>query len=569
MKPTSSVASILTVCAMALPLHAQVLVFEFEGTNDEQAGLEVATLGDVNADGHQDFAFGSPYGAAGRGTVTVVSGWDGSVLRTHVGQAVGDLFGWAIAGVGDLQDDGHDDYVVGAPSNDASLVLDAGAAYVYSGKLGNQITKLFDAKSGSHFGWAACGLGAAALGSGPDFAIGAPNWYAITSLAAVGRVVVYSGPGTPLWDKTGFEDGQGLGASLANAGDVDHDGAFDLIVGAPFEDVPGIFDAGVGRVFSGASGTFLAATAGTTGIQQLSARVAGLGDIDFDGKVDVAYGSPLSDAAGQNSGELEIRPSGSSTFPALHKLLGAPGEELGSAVVDLGDQNADGFRDFAVGGPGYDLPFGLVNAGRVQIVSGKDGTTLQQIFGPGANARAGWSMDSIDLNADGRKDLIIGAPGTAGTPVQDGRVRAYLMGLTGPSSYCTAKVNSAGCTPEIGSQGAPSLSMGPVFQVTASGVLAQMPGLLLWSMSPGASPFGGGTLCVSGSVKRTAGQSSNGSILVPCSGTYAFTIGLAFAFLNGLQVGDTLYTQYWSRDNGFASPNNMGLTDALTFQLLP
>ena len=138
--------------------------------------------------------------------------------------------------------------------------------------------------------------------------------------------------------------------------------------------------------------------------------------------------------------------------------------------------------------------------------------------------------------------------------------------------YCVAKVNSAGCTPSIGYQGEPSISApGDDFYVTASSVLNRKPGLMIWSTMPGSAPLGGGTLCLAPPVIRTPGQTSGGSPapVVDCTGQYSFHFGHTHTQNYFLAAGQTIRAQYWSRDPGFSAPNNIGLTDGLSFTLQP
>ena len=103
-------------------------------------GFSVAAAGDVNADGFDDVLVGAPYDGAStgrygyfsKGEVMVFSGLDGSVLHSYVqnGFITTDL-GYGMAGLGDLNADGHDDFIVGGPSLFVGPVL--GRASVYSG----------------------------------------------------------------------------------------------------------------------------------------------------------------------------------------------------------------------------------------------------------------------------------------------------------------------------------------------------------------------------------------------------------------------------------------------------
>ena len=144
-------------------------------------------------------------------------------------------------------------------------------------------------------------------------------------------------------------------------------------------------------------------------------------------------------------------------------------------------------------------------------------------------------------------------------------------GCTGSiASYCTAKVNSLGCLPSIGSSGLPSQSGPDDFYVTASGVRNRKLGMMLWSRAPDASPFFGGTLCVHDPIHRTPGQDSGGSASGnDCTGSYAFHFSQGYMLQQLLGANTTVYAQFWSRDPGFAPPNNVGLTNGLQFTICP
>jgi Tol biopolymer transport system component len=136
------------------------------------------------------------------------------------------------------------------------------------------------------------------------------------------------------------------------------------------------------------------------------------------------------------------------------------------------------------------------------------------------------------------------------------------------STYCVAKVNGLGCLPSIGSVGVPSASGPDSFYVTAGNVRNRKLGMMLWSLAPANNPFGGGTLCVHSTIHRTSGQSSGGSPTGDdCTGTYAFHFTQAYMAQQHLGANTTVFAQYWSRDPGFAFPNNIGLTDALRFTI--
>lgn len=146
-----------------------------------------------------------------------------------------------------------------------------------------------------------------------------------------------------------------------------------------------------------------------------------------------------------------------------------------------------------------------------------------------------------------------------------------LIEQSDPQAYCTAKTNSAGCIPTISFSGFPSLSGTDDFHITASNVLNNKYGTMLWSLSQGAVPFLGGTLCLAAPITRTPGQSAFGTPppVQDCSGTYTFHLSHSYMLSHLLPPGTKLYAQYWSRDKGFAAPNDIGLTNALSFVICP
>ncbi len=142
-----------------------------------------------------------------------------------------------------------------------------------------------------------------------------------------------------------------------------------------------------------------------------------------------------------------------------------------------------------------------------------------------------------------------------------------------PTIYCTAKINSQGCTPHIAFSGIPSVSASGGFTVSLGNTLNKKSGLLFYSTNgrQGAA-FQGGTLCVRAPIVRTAVQSSGGSASgADCSGSFAldFNAYVASGANPSLVVGVTVDAQFWSRDPGFAPPNNTNLSDALDFTLEP
>ncbi len=316
-----------------------------EGASDhDDFGVALAGVGDVDRDGHADLLVGARFDDAagpGHGAARLYSGRTGELLATFAGDGSLDEFGFAVSGVGDVDRDGFPDLLVGSPRDDTHAA-DAGSVFVFSGKDRSTLHAFTGAAAGEMFGFAVAGIGDVDQDGHGDFAVGAPQ----AGPSQEGEVQVFSGKtGRMLYVIQGAAAGDGLGMAVSGAGDLDGDGVPDLLVGAPRADLA--------YAYSGASGEPILTLEGPAPASRFGAALAGVGDLDGDGVGDLAVGAPRDDRGGSNSGSVTIYSGNSGTELAV--LLGGAGERLGSSVAGLGDLDGDGSPEVAAGAPYADL----------------------------------------------------------------------------------------------------------------------------------------------------------------------------------------------------------------------
>jgi FG-GAP repeat len=170
----------LLVTLAAGPAAAQTLMETWDGlATDDNFGRSVAFAGDVNGDGYDDVIVGAPLadplGLLSAGRATIFSGADGSVLHTLNGAQAGERQGWSVAGIGDVNGDGFADVAVGVSNyNSSAAVPDIGALRVWSGKTSGLLyTTIPGQNSQDHFGVSVGGRGDLDADGWPGLLVGA------------------------------------------------------------------------------------------------------------------------------------------------------------------------------------------------------------------------------------------------------------------------------------------------------------------------------------------------------------------------------------------------------------
>ncbi|TAH39450.1 MAG: hypothetical protein EYC70_01305 [Planctomycetota bacterium] len=237
----------------------------------------------MNADGYPDAIVGA-VGAAGNAYARVFSGFDGTVLHTWYG---GGQFGVSVSGAGDVNADGYDDAIVGARFDNHSG-YEAGMAQVFSGIDGSVLYTWYADSERDQFGYSVSDAGDVNADGHDDVVVGAP-WGEISG-SANGSARVYSGlDGSILHTWYGDAGVDNFGYSVSGAGDTNADGHDDVIAGAWHASDNN--SAGSARVLSGLDGSILYTWYGDSWASHFGISVSGAGDVNADGYADLIVGA--------------------------------------------------------------------------------------------------------------------------------------------------------------------------------------------------------------------------------------------------------------------------------------
>jgi hypothetical protein len=453
-------ASLLTSSAVGSVLAARLALqimpaWELYPGLDEQGvrlGWVVAGAGKVNGDSYTDVLVGADKGGDDR------EGWAGLFLGsaggpqsmavwTVIGEKKGDLFGGALDGAGDVNNDGYTDIIVGASNYEGDLAGE-GAAYVYlGGASGLGLTPAWKVEGdlqSSRFGAAVAGAGYVNGDEYADVIVGMPG-YANGDFTNAGAAFVYFGTedGTNTaygWLDIGNQAGAQFGLEVNAAGDVNGDGYDDVLVGEPYYDYDIYLDAGavylyLGNQFS-LSNVHAWSYIGYRGGDRFGSSAASAGDLNNDGCDDVAIGAPGYNQGGLlDAGRVYVfygcQPtlSGLNDVPDWEFSIEQANTNVGIDVSSAGDTNDDGFDDLVVGAHLFDDE--QANEGTVYVFFGSaDGLGSQpdwQTEGNKNDTYFGYAVDGAgDTNNDGYADVVIGAPTFRVNEVIKGAAFLYL-----------------------------------------------------------------------------------------------------------------------------------------------
>ncbi len=399
-------------------------------------GYCVALAGDVNGDGYDDVivgAVGFDNGQSNEGGAVVylgsASGLSTSAAWTAESDQANAELGKAVAAAGDVNGDGYDDVIVGAPGFDNGETNEGGA-FVYLGSAsGLAATPAWTAEGGpssAFVGWTVGGAGDVNGDGYDDVIVGFEARVYLGSASGLSTSAAWVGPAVN---------------SVAGAGDVNGDGYDDVVVG------PG---AGEADLYLGSATGPSASPAWTWVEQELyfhAASVAGAGDVNGDGYGDVLVGVPgccdyLLDESLEGRVDAYLGSStGLSTVPDW-SLVGpgnfGPDALLGSSVSAAGDVNGDGYGDVVLGAPGP-------GAGRVYVSLGSStGLSSALDFGDGRWGFGSSVSGGGDVDGDGYDDAIIGSEQFGNGQTEEGRAQVFLgsaVGLFRSAAFAGDSIN--------------------------------------------------------------------------------------------------------------------------------
>lgn len=462
-------------------------------------GASVASLGDVNGDGFHDFIVG----ATRQQTVTLYSGRNAAPLYELAGEQPDSGFGAVLVAMPDLDGDGIQEFLVGAPWFDRWQGRFHGKVYLYSGGDGRLLRSIGGAGPEDRLGPAghldADGDGVADLllhaaeegaghsdgrgyvvivsgatgqlwlrhaGPGPDdnltgaAPLGDANGDGFDDFAVAryragpgrtwpGRVEARSGlDGSLLWARNGTLERELFGYCIAGIEDLDRDGVGELLAtrGSVRDGIPKTV-----LVLSGADGATLLELDGNSGDEFFGYVLGSAGDVDGDGLADPAVGAPFS----EDSRRGIVWVFSGADGRVLYEVAGARvGRTLGMGVAPAGDLNGDGFGDFLAAGPGgrawlsEETAPGAVTAFSGGPVESRAWRTVP-MTAPDFGAT---EVEASDVDGDGDDDVLVVSRALGaidwfendGSPVPQWPSGALAGGLNEPFSPSIVDLNGDG-----------------------------------------------------------------------------------------------------------------------------
>ncbi|MEE9151842.1 MAG: integrin alpha [Thermoplasmata archaeon] len=292
------------------------------------------------------------------------------VDASFIGRSSGDISGKSVAIVGDVNGDGYDDILIGAPE---AGTQNAGRAYLIFGKktgwsVDSSLSDCDITFTGDNWnryaGHSVAGAGDFNGDGYDDILVGVPRF---GGASTYGEAFLILGKPSGWSDSSlssgsdidfhGEHDGDVAGSSVAGAGDVNGDGFDDILIGAPTNDDGGSDSGKTYLIFGNSSGWDFdvplsdanASFYGENASDKSGHTISGAGDVNGDGYDDILIGAPNNDDGGIDSGKSYLIFGNSSGWAKNINLSsaeasfigGRPGDNSGYSVAGAGDVNIE------------------------------------------------------------------------------------------------------------------------------------------------------------------------------------------------------------------------------------
>lgn len=291
-----------------------------------------------------------------------LSGIDKTLKTTLEINQANAWFGRSVDGAGDINGDGYEDVIVGATEYDNSEENEGGAFLFYGSQAGISIIpiKVLDINMiAAHLGYSVSGAGDVDSDGFDDILVGAPLF--TNQQNNEGAALLYYGSAGGIKDNPTIIEGNqvdaNIGYSVSNAGDINGDGFSDIIIGAPLFTINQTSEGAVFVYYGSATGISVAAKK-ILSIDQLAylgSSVSSAGDVNDDGYSDIIVGA-IHYQNLQTLGGAGIVYYGSATGISGEKItiVSDTGfSDMGQSVSSAGDVNGDGIADLIIGAPYY------------------------------------------------------------------------------------------------------------------------------------------------------------------------------------------------------------------------
>ena len=392
-------ATLLLVSPTLLAVDECPTTYDITGPTGANYGHAVAFIGDIGnetsstPDGYDDFVVGAHTDYSYHGVIYIYSGYDGTLMYSDTGAKNNSHLGFSVAGGGDFNGDGTPDYVAGAYYEGASH---EGRVRVYSGATGG-ILYSWVGYSGEKMGYSVAFLGNYDTDTDDEVIVGCLS-YSGGGYSNGGRVRLIEGGSSSSQPPQGWINGtavnQQFGRDLAAVGDIDDDGKPDLAVAS---------SAGNVKVYDGTNWGF-----SPTLLLQApnSIHLSAVGDVNGDDHADFVAGYTANNNAIVFSGE-ETTYSGQQADTLFELTITGSGV-LGERVAGGGLIDDDAVPDILVTEKGSVI---LSRNAAVHAFSGANGQPLfSQDGGAPVNTYGYGLAGGGDSDDDGLDNILVGMP---------------------------------------------------------------------------------------------------------------------------------------------------------------